>query len=88
MTTPIEVLRGLMQLIEDGVLVRNTACDGDAGWAMRQLPLFRTLANARAVLADHEAQQQEPIRGIRYLNGEWSLRNYEAWQEDQKEPTP
>jgi len=44
-------LRGLMMMIENGYLVRQTNGDGDPGWALRQLPLVKALAEAEAALS-------------------------------------
>lgn len=46
-----EALDGLMQLIENGVLVRDTSRDAGVGWALHQLPLLCTLQKAKAALA-------------------------------------
>jgi len=44
-------LRGLMMMIENGYLVRQTNGDGDPGWELRQLPLVKALAEAEAALS-------------------------------------
>lgn len=45
-----DALNGLMALIENETLVRNTDGDGEPGWAIRQLPLVQTLAFAKSAL--------------------------------------
>ena len=47
----IAALEEVMQLIEDGSLVRNTKNDGDPLWALKQYPLIMTLSRAAKVLA-------------------------------------
>jgi len=49
-----EALRALMQLVENGVLVRDTSRDGEAGWAIHQLPLLCALRMAQEALAGTE----------------------------------
>lgn len=45
-----EALTGMMQLVEHGVLVRDTSRDTETGWALHQLPLLITLQKAQAAL--------------------------------------
>lgn len=45
-------LEGIMGLIESGQLVRDISHDGEPDWAIKQLGLVRTLANAKAALAE------------------------------------
>lgn len=42
---------GLMKLIGDNVLVRNIEDDVNPSWAIKCLPLVRTLAQARSAIA-------------------------------------
>ena len=46
-----DALAAIMDLIDDEVLVRNISNDGDADWAIKQLPLVRALKMAQAALA-------------------------------------
>lgn len=45
-----DALKVVMQLIDDGLLVRDTSRDSEPDWAMRQLPLICALQKARAAL--------------------------------------
>ncbi len=45
-----EALEELYALIEDGVLVRDVSHDGEPGWALKQLPLVRSLGKAQGAL--------------------------------------
>jgi len=45
-------LRKLFALVEDGTLVRDISRDDLRGWAMRQIPLVKTLAEVSVVLAE------------------------------------
>ena len=46
-----EALTALLGRLESGDLVRNTKWDGEADWAIKQIPLLRDLAKAHEVLA-------------------------------------
>lgn len=46
-----EALAGVLQLIADGKLVRNTSGDSNPDWAMRQLPFVMALSRAETALA-------------------------------------
>ena len=48
-------LRTLLAFVEDGTLVRNTSQDHAPDWALRQIPLVRVLADARATLDAYDA---------------------------------
>ena len=50
-----EALRGMLKLIDDGMLVRDMSHDHESDWAMKQIPLVRTLQLAQAALAKTEA---------------------------------
>lgn len=43
-------LTELFELVESGYLVRNTARDGEEGWAMKQLPAVMTLKRAAGLI--------------------------------------
>ncbi len=43
--------KGLMQLIDDAVLVRNIENDGDPSWVMAGLRLVKTLKESQAAIA-------------------------------------
>ena len=43
-------LQSLMELIDDGVLVRNISHDGEDGWALSQLRLVSALSRASDVI--------------------------------------
>lgn len=43
-------LQGVMDLIEAGVLVRDTSNNHEPGWAMKQIPLVQALARAKTAL--------------------------------------
>ncbi len=47
----LAALEGIMKLIDDGVLVRYTGCDGDPDFAMRQIPLVMVLKSAQLALS-------------------------------------
>ncbi len=47
----LTALEGIMKLIDDGVLVRYTGCDGDPDFAMRQIPLVMVLKSAQLALS-------------------------------------
>ena len=55
-----QALQGIMQLIEHGVLVRDTSRDVETGWALHQLPLLCALQKAQAALhvADKAAEPE------------------------------
>ncbi len=53
-----EALGKIWGFIEDGTLVRNTDGDGDAGWAMKSLPLVMTLKAAEAALAHARGEKK------------------------------
>ena len=46
-----EALTALLGWLESGDLVRNTKWEGEADWAIKQIPLLRDLAKAHEVLA-------------------------------------
>jgi hypothetical protein len=46
----IAVCNEIWQLFEDGQLVRNTSKDHEPGWAMKQIPLVRTLQRLQRVV--------------------------------------
>ena len=47
-------LRGLMMMIENGYLVRDTSKDGEPDYVVRMIPLVKVLAEAEAALAKGE----------------------------------
>jgi len=47
-------LRGLMMMIENGYLVRDTRKDGESDYVFRMIPLVKALAEAEAALAKEE----------------------------------
>lgn len=49
-----DALAGVMQLIDDGVLVRDTLQDHRADWAIRQLPLIEALKKAQEALVPNQ----------------------------------
>lgn len=50
-------LQEVMDLIGEGVLVRNVTDDGSSDWAIRMLPLVSTLGRAQKLL---ESLRQQP----------------------------
>jgi hypothetical protein len=46
----VEALTGVKQLLDDGILVRDISHDHEPGWAMKQIPLVRTLVLIEAAL--------------------------------------
>jgi hypothetical protein len=45
-----DALAGVMELIDSGMLVRNTRHDSDPGWAITQIPLVQKLYMAQLAL--------------------------------------
>ena len=45
-----EALQGMVELVDDGLLVRNTANDHMAGWGILGLPIVQALQQADAAL--------------------------------------
>lgn len=45
-----EALQGMLQLVDDGLLVRNTANDNMTGWGILALPIVRAVQRANAAL--------------------------------------
>ena len=45
-------LKGVMKLIGDGVLVRNTSDDANPGWALKMMPLVATIKAADSALEE------------------------------------
>ena len=54
-----EALDHMMQLIDNGVLVRDTSKDAETGWALHQLPLLMTLKSAQSALAAARGEKTE-----------------------------
>jgi len=46
----LAALEALMKMMDDGLLVRDISHDHESGWAIRQIPLIRTLGEARAAI--------------------------------------
>jgi hypothetical protein len=44
-------------LVEEGTLVRDTSHDHEAGWALRQIPLVQTLAEAKKIVDAYQQQK-------------------------------
>jgi Lar family restriction alleviation protein len=47
----VKAVKGLLDQIEAGNLVRDTRGDGEPGWAIKQMPLVIALQHARAALS-------------------------------------
>lgn len=47
----LAALEGLLEQIENGLLVRNTDGDGASDWAIKQIPLIHALTKANAAIA-------------------------------------
>ena len=45
-----EALQGMLQLVDDGLLVRNTANDNMTGWGILALPIVRAVQRANEAL--------------------------------------
>ena len=45
-----EALQGMLKLVDDGLLVRNTGNDHIAGWGIRALPIVQALQQANEAL--------------------------------------
>ncbi len=48
----LAALQGIMRLIDEGVLVRNVAWDGEEGWAVKQIPLVLALSQAQMAIEE------------------------------------
>lgn len=60
----LEALRGMLRLMDDGLLVRDISRDHEPGWAVRQMPLVMGIKRAQTALANAER-----IRGGGRLDG-------------------
>ena len=49
----LAALQGVMALIADGTLVRDTKRDREPGWAIRQIPMVMALKAADAAIAKY-----------------------------------
>jgi hypothetical protein len=59
----LTLLRDLFGYIEDGTLVRNTACDAQPGWAIKAMKLVMTLKRVQEAIANPApAQGAEALR--------------------------
>lgn len=67
----LAALRELFGLVEDGTLVRNTVDDAQPGWAVKQIPLVKALANAREVIARAEGNPNATVQQP-YPAGRWT----------------
>lgn len=47
----VEALKAIFKAMDDGLLVRDVSRDHQESWALRQLPLVRTLQQAQDALA-------------------------------------
>jgi hypothetical protein len=52
----LEACQAIFACIESGMLVRSTANDFDSDWAIRQLPLVRSLAKLNEAIAKAEGR--------------------------------
>ena len=69
-------LQALFRLVEDGTLVRDICHDGEPGFALRQIPLVKTLAECQCAL--HKIEPPDPLADQSYVDLEDRVR--EGWE--------
>lgn len=52
----LDALKSVLNMIESGILVRDTSKDLEPGWAMRQIPIVTSLQKAGNAIAKAEGR--------------------------------